>query len=354
MSHHHPRVLFLLKLREDGYGCPYSYSDGLSSGLFNSARFVVEMLVAAGIEAKLAQVEDNNSIDREVHRFRPDVAIIEGLWVVPEKFEVLERLHPHVKWVVRIHSEIPFLAMEGVAMDWIAGYFERGVAVASNSDRCFRDLGNYARDLAPTFAMPVLLYLPNFYPLRDRWRHRPPESRHLRVGCFGAIRPLKNQLIQALAAVDYARRIAKPLRFYMTVRDCEQGGDQVLKNIRALFKHTGNELVECPWQGYGEFLDLLIHSGIDIGMAVSLSESFCIVAADMVSADIPVVVSPEIRWASFGAMSDPANTDAIAYRMGHVSGIFSEMVSKGNREGLHNYSRLAKRTWLDILNLLTA
>ena len=69
------KVLFILKYREvsDPENGVYSYT-GLSSGLFNSARMVSEMLNADGLhgeecESKLVQVIDTNSIDREVTAF---------------------------------------------------------------------------------------------------------------------------------------------------------------------------------------------------------------------------------------------------------------------------------------------
>jgi len=147
-----PRVLFILKRHE-------CYGSGLdrSSGLQNSAEFVSEMLVAAGLESKTVTVVDNNDVDREVSRYRPDVAMIEALWIVPEKFDVLKRLHPNVKWVVRVHSKLPFLAHEGCALGWLRGYGSRGVVIAPNSDVM-------CRDLAGLNLQPV--YLPNCYPDR--------------------------------------------------------------------------------------------------------------------------------------------------------------------------------------------
>ena len=65
----------------------------LSTGLFNSAQHIVLALeTVPGITIKLVSVVDNNSIDREVTLFRPDIVIIEALWVVPEKFEILKAL----------------------------------------------------------------------------------------------------------------------------------------------------------------------------------------------------------------------------------------------------------------------
>ena len=108
---HKLKVQFILKYREAPWNSDYGddYSSGhcgsnsangsMSSGLSNSAQFVCDALNKTGlIEAEVCQVEDNNRIDREVTRFRPDVVIIESFWVVPEKFKELCKLHPNVKW----------------------------------------------------------------------------------------------------------------------------------------------------------------------------------------------------------------------------------------------------------------
>lgn len=106
---------------------------------------------------------DNNCINKFVTEFRPDVVVIEALWVVPEKFDELISLHPKVKWTVRIHSEIPFLAYEGTAMDWIHGYIERGVQVSVNSRRTQRDI-HYGTGVKPA-------YTPNYYKPEHTFQH---------------------------------------------------------------------------------------------------------------------------------------------------------------------------------------
>src|ERR1700688_108726 len=188
------RVLFILKFREDSPG-QYAYHY-FSSGLFWSAKFVVEMLARTGIEAKLVQVVDNNDIDREVAAFQPDVVIIEALWVIPEKFDILQKLHPSVEWVVRLHSNIPFLANEGVAIGWIKGYQDRGVMIAVNDTRMLADIDGVVES--------EVVYLPNFYPVHAPFEKYRDDDDAIRVACFGAIRPLKNQLIQAVAAIRFA------------------------------------------------------------------------------------------------------------------------------------------------------
>src|ERR1019366_185850 len=115
-----PRVLFIIKKRVI-YSDNYS-AQAISSGLVNSATFVSNMLNENDIESKVIQVIDNNCIDREVRTYGPDIVFIEAMWVVPEKFEILHKLHPKVKWVIRIHSETPFMANEGMAIDWLFAY----------------------------------------------------------------------------------------------------------------------------------------------------------------------------------------------------------------------------------------
>src|SRR5205814_4697667 len=94
-----------------------------SSGLFNSAHFISDMLNdALGYESKLVIVTDGNDIDREVANFNPAIVIIEALWVTPDKISELSKLHPDVQWLMRNHSALPFLALEGLAVEWMGEY----------------------------------------------------------------------------------------------------------------------------------------------------------------------------------------------------------------------------------------
>jgi hypothetical protein len=112
------RVLFILKRRPDFDAKEHTHV-GLSTGLYNSAKFMNDMLLEQGIESHLEVVEDYNRIDKYVTQYRPTHCIIEAVWVVPQKFVILQKLHPNVKWIIRVHSEMPFLAGEGQAIDWI-------------------------------------------------------------------------------------------------------------------------------------------------------------------------------------------------------------------------------------------
>ena len=330
------RILFIAKkgqVYSDGYSCEYT-----SSGLLNSAKFVVDMLLDHDIDATLVQVIDNNEIDREVTKYRPDVVIIEALWVVPEKFEVLTKLHPSVQWVVRVHSEIPFLAQEGIAIQWIFDYLKQdGVYVGFNSHRA---LHNFLR----VSWSNKLLYLPNYFPTQHQGTPKD-KSPALHIGCFGAIRPLKNQLLQAMSAIRYADLVGKELKFHMNTARVE-GGHEVLKNIRALFKETKHTLVEHGWLHHSRFQHLLAR--MDLSMCVSLSETFCLVAADSVSLGVPLVCSPEVRWSSRVSQADPTSMDSILdamYRVGRLRRFTTIL----NRLGLKEYDQRSVEVWKEFL-----
>lgn len=283
------RILFICK-RNEIYGSALTYTRR-SSGLFNSTRFIVEALAPLGIHAHIIEVQDNNDIDRAVTKHKPNMVVIEALWVVPEKYPVLMKLHPNVKWFVHLHSDMPFLALEGIAMDWIIRASKLGVGHIANSEESFNAL-------KPIVAPEMLHYLPNVY-LSEPMRAPLANKHHaVNVACFGAVRPLKNHLLQALAAIEFSRQINKPLRFHINTGRVETGGAPVLKNLQQLFKDTkGTALIEHTWFEPPELLKHL-NEEIDIGLQVSLTETFNVVTADYVTAGLPVVVSKEVKWCS--------------------------------------------------------
>lgn len=341
------KILFILKLRE-GHGLP---REEASSGLLNSARFVVAMLVEKGVEVKLVQVNDNNDIDREVYNYKPTHVVIEAFWVVPEKFEVLRKLHPKVKWVIRAHSEIPFIANEGIAINWLIRYSQQfNVLIAANSERALTDFRAIISAANPLWSKAKVnrkvIYLPNYYPVPDRLPSREKgSSDELHIGCFGAIRPLKNQLFQAVAAIRFAEQKHKVLHFHINGSRTEQGGERVLKNLRDLFAANSNiKLVEHQWMTHADFKKLL--SQLDVGMQVTFSETFNIVSADMVSEGIPIVISPEIRWANFLSHVKLTDSSSIVRGMGRVTGPFGGLIKWLNLIKLRQYVNASKKVWL--------
>ena len=339
------RAQFFLKRRED-YNCNIenvgSYT--VATGMFNSSKFICDMLTELGATVEELVVVDNNSIDREVTRFKPTHVFIEGLWIIPTKFDILKKLHPTVSWIVRIHSDIPFLAVEGIAMEWIYEYLQRGVSVAANSPRMHRELEVYAKGFKTPLATDhnLLPLLTNYYPKVSYKKSPKTFQKELNIGCFGAIRPLKNFLTQASAAHDYAQSQGKTLKFHINGNRVEGNGSPILKNLRAYFSSLKNaELVEHAWMSHEDFLKVI--SKMDAVMQVSFSETFNIIAADTISQNVPLVGSEEIPFLK--SITAPAtSTEDIVETLDAVLYSRNNFI-KQNVDDLNDYCSASRKLW---------
>ena len=163
------KVLFILKKREDTD--ENGHKKLLETGLYNSSMYLNNVLNEMGIISNVELAIDNNCIDRLVTKHRPTHVIIEALWVVPSKFIILCHLHKTVKWIIRFHSEMPFLACEGIAMQWMIKYsLFPNLILGINAKRLLREVRSIVKiknNLTEEQLDEKVFYLPNFYPIND-------------------------------------------------------------------------------------------------------------------------------------------------------------------------------------------
>jgi len=337
------KILFICKKRIDEYGKSY--------GLINSARFVSNYLNDIGHISCVVEVQDANQIDKEVTNFDADIIIIEAIWVSPKKFEELFKIKRHKKrkWIVRIHSRLTFLANEGVAVEWLNEYTKiqkthKNFIIAPNVKELTKDF----TDVFKT----NFVFLPNIYSPED-YGH-PNEiawkTYNINIGCFGAIRPMKNHLPQAVAAIEFANEIKKSLRFHINANRVEQKGEQVLKNLINLFKETKHELVLHDWMNHKDFIALV--RKMDMGMQVSLTETYNIVTADFVYNEIPIVVSKDVEWMPFISQANPNSTESIKEKLHLNYKLKNCGVKKLNKFYLDCDNKKAKKVWSKFICLL--
>lgn len=355
------RILFLLK---KNYVSGGENLQEVKSGLLNSVQFLADSLRHAfDVETGVVICVDGNSIDKEVHKFHPDICILDALWYTPTKLLELQELWPEVLFVVRVNSKIPFLALEGMSIGWMKKYAENNIHTLEENVLLSANNQDTARDLTDV-EIPTI-YLPNLYPdivaptgtmlsrISDEVRFTlniVPGAAHRRmdihIGCFGAIRPLKNQLIQAVAAIMFAEKHDLLLHFHINASRVEQKGEEPLKNIRALFHGSKHKLVEHGWLSHVDFLKLI--KSMDLAMQVSYTESFNIVTADAVSQLVPVVVSPDISWMPDICKADPNSTldiiDKIETLFKHKSYVINQTI-----QSLKKYNKQSLREWFDFL-----
>jgi len=317
------KVLFILKRRPD-FDAKVHNHVGLSTGLYNSAKFMNDMLLAQGVDSRLEVVEDYNKIDRQCYLHKPTHVIIEAIWVIPQKFIALQKLHPNIKWIVRVHSEMPFLAGESMAMDWLADYSGfKNVIFGINAPRMMEEVKIYLQhrnSWTDEQTAERIIYLPNYYPQDYKIKEFNRDKDTIDISCFGAVRPLKNHLLQAIAAIGFANQKGKKLRFHINAGRIEMQGGPVIKNLKSVFQQIhgkGHELVNHLWRPREEFLDLC--SEMDIGLQCNLSETFNIVGADLISQGIPLIGNAdEIPWALPEFSADPNDTKDIIRQLHHA------------------------------------
>lgn len=330
------KILFILKKRS-AYGVSY--------GLINSCKFVADALQSYNIESKIVQVVDNSEIDKEVFNYRPTHVFVEALWVVPEKFEELFKFKHNrdAKWSVRLHSQAPFLGTEGIAFEWIRKYNQlskkySNFRTSSNSKRLIKDLG--------TALGFKLNYAPNIYSFDKKSYPFLWQNTIVNIGCFGAIRPFKNHLNQALAALTFAKKNNLKLNFHVNSSRFENVGESVLKNLRNIFLGS-HSLVEHDWTSHEDFIELV--RTMDLGMQVSYTETFNIVAADFVSNHIPFIGSKEIDWLHSWYQADPNDVQNISNKLDFAYFAKVLHIHRLNEWGLQDYNQESIRAWTDLI-----
>jgi hypothetical protein len=223
-----------------------------------------------------------------------------------------------------------------MALDWIHEYAKINVSIGVNSPRI-------AKELKHIIPRVKILLLQNYYPLSDKIPSYKRSSDDLNIGCFGAIRPMKNHLLQAICAIKFADNKKLKLNFHINSNRCEGKGEPILRNLRALFNNSNHNLIEHTWMDHSEFLKVI--ASMDISMQVSFSETFNIVTADAVSMNVPVVVSPEISWTNCLYQAKPTCSEDIIKTL-NVAWYSSKIgTQRLNFYGLEHYDHEVKELW---------
>jgi hypothetical protein len=190
-----------------------------------------------------------------------------------------------------------------------------------------------------------VIYMPNYYPQEYQVKTLNKNKDYVDIACFGAIRPLKNHLVQAVAALDFAKSINKKLRFHVNAGRIEMQGQPAINNLKGLFEQladTGHELINHQWRPRQQFLELC--SEMDIGMQCNFSETFNIVSADLISQGIPIVSCTEIPWAVHTWCADPTDSEDIANKLNSAYK-WSWVNIKSNQFSLTQYTNKTAKIW---------
>lgn len=222
-------------------------------------------------------------------------AVISAPWIPSRDLQELTEAHPDTRFAVNCHSNVGFLQADtnGVklvreAMEIEAGTFN--FHLAGNSKK-------FAEWVRSAYGVPCA-YLPNLYHLNGCAAHDRPlySGGPLRIGIFGATRPLKNFMSAAGAALTISRDMKASVELWLSAGRTEGGGDTILRSAHAMLDGLSNiKIVENGWQTWPKFRQCV--ANMHLLLQPSYTESFNMVTADGIAEGVPSVVSQAIDWA---------------------------------------------------------
>ncbi len=281
---------------------------GLGVSALNTAR----VLRSNGISAVVHPVIDLADLKARMAAEQPTHVIVNALWLQTADLAALVHNNAHIAFGVLVHSNIAFLQVEpgGIKLLREAVDLEQAsvgnFVVAANSR-------SGASGMQEAWECPAT-YLPNLYFLDATARPQRPKwsGGTLRIGAFGALRPLKNPTSSAFAALAIATNLGTNLEFHINTGRNDGGQATTLeKSIDAIFANLPHaKLVKDPWSPWSSFRVLVRH--MHLLLQPSFTESFNIVSADGVAEGIASVVSDVIEWAPNHWKASPDNTEQIA------------------------------------------
>ena len=279
---------------------------GLGVAAINTAK----VLRREGIPAEVWPITSARDLRKRLEATPRKHVIISAPWIPALDMQLLSNDYSETEFTVTCHSNVGFLQADrnGVKLVRETIDLELGTAnvhLAGNTRR-FCDWIQFA------YGAPCA-YLPNLYFLESA----PARPQHtfcgetLRIGAFGATRPLKNFMSAAAAALEIARTLRVPLELYMSGGRAEGGGEGVHAAIREMLHGLpGVSVKSNAWQPWPKFRQTVGH--MHLMLQPSYTESFNMVTGDGVAEGVPSVVSSAIDWAPNDWKADVDNAPDIA------------------------------------------
>jgi hypothetical protein len=216
---------------------------------------------------------------------------ISAPWIPTLEMMKLVNRFQEVQFSMTCHSNVGFLQADANGVQ----LFRDAMAIQKSTHN-FRIAGNCLRFVdwvQASYGAPCA-YLPNLYFLHDQVNPSRPiwNSGNLRIGVFGATRPLKNIMSAAGAALELGRNLRADVELWLSSARTEGGGETVLKAVQAMMKGIPFVRVKhAGWQTWPEFTDTVAH--MHLLLQPSYTESFNMVTADGIANG---VASVAIDW----------------------------------------------------------
>lgn len=265
--------------------------------------------------------------------------ILSETLIAPDEMEALCRDFPQTRFAVNCHADIGFSQTDRKNETLIRKVIGLGVP----NIRLAGSSRQFCESVKAEFGA-ACDYLPNLYWMQNN--HRCPQrSFHggtLRIGMFGAVKPLKSLVSAAGAALQIARNLRAPLELWLSAGRAEGGGEAVLAAAREALQNAPDvKFVMSIWASWEKFRRTV--GGMHLLLQPNCNEAFNIVTADGIAEGIPSVVSRATNWMpeSWKAQEDDTmNMAQVGQQLLHDSAAPSkglEALRKYVQDGVHAY-----------------
>ncbi len=279
---------------------------GLGVAAINTAK----VLQRAGMPTEVWPIINAADLRQRLEKTPSHQVIISAPWIPTLELQALSNDFPQTQFAVTCHSNVGFLQADRNGVKLVRELMDvemstANVHLAGNTRR-------FCQWINQAFRVPCT-YLPNLYYLATLApRPRGPFGcGTLRIGAFGATRPLKNLMSAAGAALQIARRFGAPLEFWISAGRTEGGGDGVLAAVNEMLQGLPDVSLKLNgWQTWPDFRKTV--ASMHLLLQPSYTESFNMVTADGVAEGVASVVSSAIDWAPDDWKADVDDVPQIA------------------------------------------
>ncbi|HEX4750357.1 MAG TPA: hypothetical protein VH302_12505 [Bryobacteraceae bacterium] len=279
---------------------------GLGVAAINTAK----VLQRDGMPTEVWPVVSAADLRQRLERSPREQVIISAPWIPTLEMQALGNDFPTTQFAVTCHSNVGFLQADRNGVKLVRELM--GLEMATTNVHLAGNTMRFCHWIIQAFNAPCA-YLPNLYylgaqipPLRHPFKYGT-----LRIGAFGATRPLKNLMSAAAAALEIARRLRVPLEFWVSAGRTEGGGDTVLSAVSEMLQGLPDVTLKLnTWQTWPEFRKTV--ANMHLLLQPSYTESFNMVTADGVAEGVASVVSSAIDWAPSDWKADVDDVPQIA------------------------------------------
>jgi hypothetical protein len=317
---------------------------GLGVSAINTSKVLRHAGITADVWPILSAADLGNRMRKESDTVTH--AVISAPWIPSVELQALAIEHCNVRFAMNCHSNVGFLQADSNGVRLVREAMD--IEIGAHNFHLSGNSRRFCSWVRSAYFRPCT-YLPNLYYLETDLLplHSLYTTGTLRIGAFGATRPLKNFMSAAGAALEIARNIKADLELWLSVGRTEGGGDCVLRSAHAMLEGLPHvKLVENGWQSWPRFRQNLGY--MHLLLQPSYTESFNMVTADGIAEGVPSVVSRAIDWVPdhWKAMTDDVLDIA---RVGRYL-LSDPRAAQDGLAALQSHNHDGLRAWQDFLN----